>query len=361
MSDVHRNFHTFLHSRYPDAAVTGTGLIESFTDVGQEHGALGQGVGVMHRIDRGLIALSGKDRTSWLQGMTTNHVATLDKGQGNYAFVCNVQGRIVADALVIPFADEIWLDVDRSSIEALTGHFRKFLIVEDVSIADRSDDSVRIGVIGPDASALLEIFGSGHIRNLPRYGSAIISVGDQQVTVVRTDSCGLPGYDLFVSPAAAEASWELLLSAHDGAIPVGCLAHDAWRIESGVPEFGKEITDEYLPAETGQLDRAVSLNKGCYLGQEVVARMHAHDAVARLLVGVKFPPDAKPLPGMEIRAGGRATGELTSVCHSISSACPIGLGYVKSAVAAAGTEVEVWGGDLRLNATIADLSPVKSM
>jgi len=140
------------------------------------------------------------------------------------------------------------------------------------------------------------------------------------------------------------------------AIPVGDDAVQAHRIEAGIPWPGHEITDEYLPAETRQLDRAVNYQKGCYLGQEVVERMRSRAVVARQLVGLRLDDAAvPPVPSELFDENGKPVGRVTSSCRSIALACVVGLGYVKTASSAVGTALRLAGDGGAARVVVVDL------
>ncbi|MGB0714804.1 MAG: YgfZ/GcvT domain-containing protein [Phycisphaerae bacterium] len=351
----HQPWLDHLAQKYPSAMRNAQGRFEAYADAAAERNAAQSGPALIERGNRCLIQLTGKDRATWLHGLTTNHVTGLDVGVGNYAFICNVQGRIVADPVVIAMKDAIWLDLDVNAAEAALAHMRKVLIVEDVTINDDFAATARMAVAGDQAAQLIESHGATHVSNLPHFGALTVSMGNREVTVVRNETLGLPMYDLFVPAEGAAGIWDKL--CEQGAVPVGTDATEAHRILRGRPAFGREISDEYLPAETRQLDLAVSFNKGCYLGQEIVARMHAHDAVARLLIAIEARSDQPIADNADIRAAGKVVGEVTSAWHDSNGGRVRALGYVKAAAANPGNEIEVCSGDDKWSAQILDWPP----
>lgn len=350
----HGEWMTVLAERYPDAERDAGGRFVRFDSAADERKLAAEGPAILERADRCLLRLTGKDRTTWLHGLTTNHVTGLDPGIGNYAFICNVQGRIVFDAVVVAMKDEIWLDIAGGAADAALNHMQKVLIVEDVSIDAAFEKTARLALCGEGAADVLKSAGATQAGNVPHFGAISVELDGYPVTAIRNEAFGLPMFDLFVPVEGAVAVWNALA---DTARPIGCAATEAHRIMNGRPRFGREITDEYLPAETRQLDLAVSFNKGCYLGQEVVARMHAHDAVARLLVGIDCHTDAPFPQDADIRAGGKVVGEVTSAWHDSGQGRVRALGYVKTAAAEAGKEIEICHGDTNWSAVITDWPP----
>lgn len=331
-----------------------------------EYGELQEGPACADRSYRALLEISGRDRATWLHNLTTNQVKPLQQGEGNYAFCLNVQGRILFDLNILVRSESIWVDLDRGFLPVARKHFEKYTITEDVNIADRSDDFVRFALVGNGIRAFLSERNISHAATLPLLGTAEISLYGIPITAARTDFCGPFALDLFVPPDRAVWLWEGFVD-DDQLMPVGFDAVQVCRIEAGIPWPGHEIIDEYLPAETGQLRRAVSFQKGCYLGQEVVERMRSRGVVARLLRGLLIEGDSVSdnsnlksdisnlksadsgvilPPGSSVAdASGKALGTVTSTCRSLALNKPIAMAYLKTAGAAPNQQVNlIWEG-----------------
>lgn len=308
------------------------------TDLAHEYDALVKDAAVVERGDRVLVEIGGRDRASWLHNLTTHQIKTLGSGDGQYAFALNVKGRILFDLNAFARDDAIWVDLDRSFLAVALSHFEKYIIMEDVRIAPRIDNVNRLALVGVRAAEVFVRWGLSHAAHLPVMGMVDVVIGGRPVTVARTDFPGTLAFDLFVAGDDAGVVREMF----SGIRNVGAAAVDVRRIEAGVPWPGREITEEYLPAETRQLDRAVSFQKGCYLGQEVVERMRSRQVVARQLVGVRLEGAEWPdTPGTMTTTDGAPAGTLTSVCHSVAMPSIIGLGYVRTNLAVAGTPLLV--------------------
>jgi len=324
------------------------GCVACFGDLRREYDALGDGPAIVDRSYRHLLEISGTDRAAWLHNLTTQEVRNLRQGEGSYAFALNAQGRILFDLNILVRSDVIWIDLDRRFTEAACRHFEKYIITEDVSVADRTEEFVRLGLVGENAKRLVSDLGAPQAPAMPWCGTAKMTHGGAELTFLRHDFCGPFGVELFVPADRAVGLWEGLSASSqvDPAVPAGYDAVQVRRIEAGLPWPCHEITDEYLPAETGQLDRAVSFTKGCYLGQEVVERMRSRDVVARQMIGVLIAGQEVPPTGAELAtADGRRVGTLTSVCRALVEDRVIGLGYVKTAEAVAETPLQVtWAG-----------------
>ncbi|NLX20995.1 MAG: aminomethyl transferase family protein [Phycisphaerae bacterium] len=338
----------------------GITLAADYGDPAGEYAAALSGAGLYAAQERGLIEVTGPDRAGWLSNLVTNAVQHLEAGQGTYTFAVNVQGRILFDANVLALPDAIWLDVDRRLVDKAIGHLERHLIMERVTLRESSDAFTRVALLGPRVFDIAEALGATHARAMAALGATVVPLRGQHRLLVRHDElAGVPGLELYVEPEAAVACWRRLLDigAPVGLRPVGRTAVQSLRIEAGIPVCGEDLDDTVLPAETGQIKRAVSYSKGCYLGQEVVERMRSHGNVAaRRLVGLRFASDPGGLPrNTPLFCDGKECGRLTSRCYSFGLAKYIGLGFVRSAQAAPGTIVTV-GTQEAVTAEIAEPS-----
>ncbi len=342
----------------PAGAAINRPIVGSFGDAEAEYRALADGPALVDRTCRGLLEISGADRVSWLHNLTTNDMKNLSAGDGQYAFVLNIKGRILFDLNICVRKDSIWLDLDHRFLSLARGHFERYVITEDVSIADFSDEFVRIGLVGRAAQALLADLGVGHAATMPWLGTTEMTWDDCTIPLMRHDFCGPFAVEMYVPAAKAVGLWQSLTdSSRTGhAIPVGDEAVQIRRIEAGFPWPFREITDEYLPAETNQLERAVSFTKGCYLGQEVVERMRSRDVVARRLVGLRLDGEAVPPTGATLNdEHDNRVGLITSTCLSPAVGGVIGLGYAKTTSADGGTALRaLWAGH-SVRAIVAEL------
>lgn len=309
----------------------------------QQYEALGAGPAWVDRSYRALIEVTGRDRVTWTHNLTTNQVKTLTPGEGNYAFVLNLQGRILFDVLVVVRAESVWIDLDSQFLATAIRHFNKYIIMEDVRLVDRTSEFVRAALVGRQAKELMKDWGAAQAAAMAAHSMAMVSPEGVSVEFLRNDFCGEFGVDLFL-PAALAPS--LATAIRKRAVEVGDEAVQVRRIEGGIPWPGAEVTDEVLAAETRQLERAVSFQKGCYLGQEIVERMRARKVMAKVLSGLKIACDGVPPPGAEVVAdGGGVVGQVTSSCPSVALQCPIALAYIKTASATAGGSLLVRWGD----------------
>ena len=326
--------------------------------------ALRTGVGLTERSDRGLIAVRGEDRASFLQGLLTNDVEALADGDVCYAAYLTPQGRMIADLDVLNTGDELLLDVDGAACEGLVQRFEALVFAEDVDLADRSAAWTSHGLHGPDAARLLEDVAGASRGARPPFGAlppnrgCAAEVGGAAVYVARTDALGIPGFHLFSERDASAAVRAAIAAA--GAVAVGDEATEAVRIESGRPRFGPDLDTETIPLEAGIEDRAISADKGCYVGQEVIIRVlhRGQGRVARRLVGLTLASGAGaavPRSGTPIHHGDAVVGRVTSAVWSPALDRVIGLGYVARALSGPGVEVAVGDGDARETARVTRL------
>lgn len=311
------------------------------TDVRAESEAARAGAALFEPLSRGVLEVRGGDRVRWLDGMLTGDVKTLDAAgprSGCHALVLTREGRIVAEVHVLARPDRLLLELERAAVAPALAHLGRYVIADDVELADASEGFAHLALEGPaaaDASALA----LGAPRDLAPDAVAEVALGGCPVLAAGYSLSGLPGVQLLVA-AADGAALRAALLAVPGVAPAGNEALELLRIEQGVPRFGRELGPDVLPAEA-RLERAVSETKGCYTGQEVVTRMRSRGRVSHLLVGLRFDA-AGALPGAELRAGERAVGSVTSVAASPRFGA-IGLGYVRAADAEPGTALAAGG------------------
>jgi folate-binding protein YgfZ len=308
---------------------------------------------------RGVIELTGKVRQPFLNNLITNQVwsketrSGLAAGQGVYAFLLNTRGRIITDLNVLEVpGDRTLLEMDVRLVTSVAAMLERYLFAEQVKIADRTSSVHQIGLYGPGAREVISAASGSSLPPLEVLCSAAVRVFDADAIVFRDDPTGRQGYVLILPMEAARMVWMNLLSKSGSSIDlgrralrqVGWAAFNAARIEGGRPIFGIDFDDSVLPAETGQFNRAVSITKGCYLGQEIVARMYARQQLARQLAGIRMEDDALPIAGAKI-LDGRSNDEIGGVTSStlspVLSNVAICLGYVKRPYFALGSILRV--------------------
>ncbi|MEM7410058.1 MAG: hypothetical protein AAF430_07490 [Myxococcota bacterium] len=305
------------------------------------------GAGFFRRPDRALIQVSGSDRVRWLQGMVSNDVAVLVPGlerSGCYALLLTPQGRILADLHVFERGDHYWLESARSARDTLLERLDAFIIADDVTLGDHTDAWERASLEGPRAVEWFAGWAEQPLDALQRHCGVDVGTPVGAAFVARWGACLDDGLQLFLPTASIDgvlADLREVAARADGECVEGDPSDfERLRVESGIPQFGSELGPDVLPAEVGLIGEAVSLSKGCYTGQEVVARMESRGALSHRLLGVRFDANAAAPPtGTALEVAGKVVGELTSVVASDDSA--LGLAFVRKAHAEPGGVVRV--------------------
>jgi folate-binding protein YgfZ len=285
---------------------------------------------------RGRLWIAGRDRAKFLQGMVTQDVKALAPGEGALACALTIKGKIVSDMRVFSLADAFFLDLPEGRAGPLATHFRKFVIMAQVAIEDVSDRFAALAIEGPRARAALEAALGTQLPDLAPLGIAALPEG---LFLARVSISGAPGFRLFAPREAAPALAAALIAA--GALRISAMAADWLRIEGGTPAYGKDLDENTLPQEAGLEAAAISYTKGCYLGQETIARLHFLGHVNRTLSGLVFEgPEPAPVAGTPLFAeGGKEVGRVTSPGFSAVLSRPVALGYLRREANAPGTVV----------------------
>lgn len=333
--------------------VNGMEVVAQYGKFGAEHRALAEGAGILDLSFRSRLAVSGSDRQRFLNGQVTNHVAALKPGEGCYAALVTAKGKMESDLNIWCFPDRFLLDFEPGLNMRVGERLQKYIIADDVEIGSLAESHALFSVQGPLSVSLVrelrlalevpdqpgtfrtspeEGLGEVHLANLPRFGTA--------------------GFDLYVPRAGAEALF-LRLQRACQKIPHGSLcgweASECARIEAGIPRYGADMDDTNFPAEAGITERAVSYSKGCYIGQEVIARIRTYGQVTRHLKGFLLADTMTTLPakGDPLMLEGKIVGAVTSATHSPRLKKNIGLGYLRREVTVSeGLKVKVGGEEM---------------
>jgi tRNA-modifying protein YgfZ len=296
---------------------------------------------------RGQIAVAGPERATFLQGLLTNDTASLIPGRGCYAAWLTPQGRMLCDLHVLESGDMMLLDVPATDVIQIAERLEQFHFTEDVQIA--ALDTLRsVWVHGPWAARML---GDEEYNSWAQYQNARIEFAGVPVVLARVDQLGVPGFVIFTDAQQQDEVVRAVVAK--GALHATPATLEAARIEARYPVFGIDMASDTIPLEAGIEDRAISLTKGCYVGQEVIIRVlhRGHGRVVRKLVQLQIEGDA-PLPNAKVFGGGREIGFVTSAAKSPRLGA-IALGYLHRDFLTPGTGVEVDLGEIRAREVVS--------
>jgi folate-binding protein YgfZ len=343
-----------------------TEIVSTFGEPQAEYAAIRKAAGLMDLPQRGVLELTGKDRLPFLNNLLTNQTfdkntkAPMPAGSSVYAFLLNAKsGKVMVDMNVLELGERTLLETDARLIPLLNQSLQKYQFAEQVKFAQLSNLH-EIALHGPMAGELLGISGSAVVSK-ELFGKSTI--------IWRDDVAGVPGYHLLVPTETIVQVWTELMKLAQPDLqtgkrklrPIGWAAFNAARIEAGRSMFGIDFDDTILPAETGQLPRAVSFTKGCYPGQEIVARMHARQVVAKQIAGLKFADDCLPIAGAPVTddAGNAIGGITSSTISPMLSNTAIAIALLKRPFFSVGTVVNVPAEGAIRKAVVTELPFVK--
>jgi folate-binding protein YgfZ len=301
-------------------------LAEHFGDPAAEYEALATAAGLVDLSERTRIELTGEDRAKFLHNLCTNEVRKLPPGAGSEAFLCDARGHVLFHVFIICRPESLIVETMPGEGARLLAHLDRYLIREQVALVDRSPETCELLIAGPFAAATI---GKLAANALPteRLGNDAIEIAGCNAIVVSAAWIGVEGFLLIGDRADGAKLWQALQAA--GARPCGAEALETARIEAGFPWYGVDISDKNLPQEVARDSQAISFVKGCYLGQETVARIDALGHVNKSLVGVKFLSKEAPQPGAELKVAEQTVGEVTSGCFSPRFNAPLALAYLR--------------------------------
>lgn len=259
------------------------------------------------------LELMGPDRERFFGGMVTAAIEGLGPGTGRFGFITDVRGRILASATVLTLEDRLWLEIPKGRGRTIIEHLEKYIVTDQVEILPLGD-MASVKVAGPKSAEALADLGASAARDLTEpWSHTQVELLDYQVRLVREGHSAVPAFSLWQSSAIAPLMADDL--AETGLQRVDRDATEALRIEHGHPLWGVDYDDANLPQETG-IEDAVDYEKGCYLGQEIVARLHYRGQPARRMCRLAFEPGHIPAAGAEIEFDGRSAGTVTSISPS---------------------------------------------
>ena len=342
--------HERLGARFTEAE--GLFVPRDYGDPAGEHEAVRERAGVIDRSERGKIEVTGKDRATFLHGLVSNDVKGLMPGQGSETALLDVHGKITALLVIHCLPDRLVLETDRQLAEPLAGAIDRYLFSERAELEDVTPAWGILTVAGPAARKVVELAVGAAIPDLSRWQHVAVPFEGTEVRVVRTEETGEEGYDLWTLTEGLGRLWERLHEA--GARPVGREAWNVLRVEAGVVRYGVDVDASTLLLEA-PLPEAYSLTKGCYLGQEVIARITYRGHVNRKIVGLRLADARVPRAGAPILVEGKEVGRITSAVFSPALGAALALGFLRREHHEPGSRVEVRDGDAELSGEVAAL------
>src|SRR5256884_5932439 len=386
-----REFRQRLNARFTE--LNGMEVVEHYGDPLAEHAALRHAAGVLDLGFRSRLCLTGADRQKFLNGQVTNNVKDLKTGEGCYAVLVNAKGRMQSDLNIYILEDEILLDFEPGYGATVGKRLENYIIADDVQVVDVAAHYGLISVQGPEASEVIRALdferaagnpaapsqqenrrtagatplpafgtaGAGFVQ-LPTKPANFVSFKASalgEIYLMNLPRIGSAGFDLFVPTAALGRVTDKLITAAKsvGGRACGWQALEVARIEAGIPRFGVDMDETNLPPEAGIEERAVSYTKGCYIGQEVIARVRTYGQVAKALRGLRLADSIKVLPqkGDKLYRGDKEIGFVTSALASPTLKSNVALAYVRREHNGIGTELTLRSNEGESPARIVEL------
>lgn len=295
------------------------------------------------RTGRGLVRLLGPDHVSFLHGQTTNEVNKLADGHGNSAAILTARGKMLGEVRVLKRPDDLLVDTELGFGAQVKQALERNCISEEVEFEDWTERYGQLGFYGPEAHAILTAARDEPAPGLAEHEHQVIVLAGAEVIALGAHGPGASGFDLLVPTPALDAVWSALCAAGKdrGLQPLGEDAYELARVAAGLPRYGVDMTEDTNPLEAN-LERDISYNKGCYVGQEVIAKATFRGHVNKKLARLSFPGEL-PAPGTELNLDGRVVGRVTSAV-ALPDGRKLGLGYVKRDLAKPGVALQLASG-----------------
>jgi glycine cleavage system T protein len=320
-----------------------------------EYQAVRQAVGLSDLSHRGKIRVTGDDRVKWLQGLISNDILPLQPGQGCYSSFLTHKGKMLGYFRVYTLPDSLWVEDVGEVGDATFQALRKFLLYGIKAKMENCVESWGLLLIsGPKACATVSAAFGVEMSDLQPVSAIAAQIGGHASFVLRTEETGEADLEVLLPADALNTAWERLMEAGAtyGIKAVGGHAREALRIEAGLPKAGPDLNEEIVPPEANLEGKAFSLNKGCYPGQEVMARMDTYGNVRRKLVGLALKDSTIPPHGAKLFSGDREVGWVSSATHSPQLKTPIALAFPLRDFSAPGTNLTIEVDGARHNATV---------
>jgi folate-binding protein YgfZ len=316
-----------------------------------------EGAGLIDLSSRGRIEIGGAEAVLFLNGLITNDVKALAEDHWMAAAFPNVQGRILAHARVLHSDTRFLFDTEAATRGQINRTLGRFTLAGDFSVTDVTAETALLSVQGARAQDIIRAVLGDKAASVERGRIVNVNWKEESLRIIRATHTAEDGFDLFTSASVSVSLWDALSEA--GARPVGFDALEILRIEAGLPLYGVDLDEAKVVLETG-LDDAVSFTKGCYVGQEIIARIHFRGHVAKRLAGLLLDAEGEVKRDDKVStAEGKEIGWITSAVHSPRLQRAVALGYVKYDYLPPGTPVRVVGDDKEHAAHVVELPFVR--
>jgi len=340
-----RELHESLGARLRPAEAGGDVL--TYGDVPAEVAAGRDGALLFDRTTRGLISITGGESTDFLHRILANEIKVLEAGEGNRNMLLTGKGKVVQLFDLAYLGEGYLLSTAPGAAQALKDALDMYLFAEDVALGDESESYAPIEMVGPRAlSILAEVLEDAPDERGPDHTSALATFGGSVVRLVPLQVAGHPGWRVEAGPGKVAGLWAALRDA--GAVAGGLVAFDSLRADTVTGEVGRDISENVYPQEA-RLDDAFSLTKGCYIGQEVVAKIDTYGGLNKRLFRLRVSHDDPVAPGTrlmrDVNGEARDLGIVTTWAYSFAEDGGVVLGYVKRKHQEPGTEFLLEGTD----------------
>ena len=325
-----------------------------FSDHEAEYRTVRQQAGLIDWSSEGLLKIRGADRAAFLHNLLTNDIKVLTPGTGCPAALLTPTAKLLAEGLVLADDEAHWFLTDGGRMPSVLKTLDHYLITEDVALQDVSARQAIFALQGPQSLALLPSLLDAPVSLPTPFTHLLVTVDSAPIRLIHWSITGEPGVVLVVPAEQAAWLWNRLLERGrpHGVQPVGWETLNTLRIEAGIPWFGLDVDETNLLPETGLERYAVSATKGCYVGQEIVARMQTYGSASRKLMGLVCEGHEVPQANDPILKDGQPLGHITSACFSPAMQQPIAMGSIKRPFYEVGTTVQIVRADQSLAATL---------
>jgi folate-binding protein YgfZ len=316
----------------------GCALPDSFADWQTEYRALRKGVGLIDKNYRAYLSFTGPDRVRYLNAILTNDIKGLQENHGNVSLFLNPQGHIQAEIETHARREELFCVSFAMIRGRLVTTLDKYIIMDDVTLTDRTPEYATLALEGPKAAGVIEELTGARLEELGELESRDASVRGTGCRLVRRSPGSDPSGELLLAREHLQPLWTILqeaVEAHGGR-PVGYKALNSLRLEQGIPWHGYDFGEKQIPHEAGLENSHISYTKGCYTGQEIVERVRSRGQVNRVRVNLRFEGSESPVANTPLMSEGKEVGYVTRTGFSPALGTAIGMGYVRREKSAPG-------------------------